>query len=1060
MASKNIKGINILIGGDTTGLAKALGDVNRQTNSLQSELKQVDRLLKLDPNNTVLLAQKQELLAKSVSTTTDKLQALKKARDEAEKNGNIEKFPEQYRALQREITKTEQELKGLEKQSKDFGNTFSQQMKNAGKGIQEFGAKTTDIGKKMLPVTGIIAGVGAASFKMAADMQDALGATDQIFGDASSSMKIWAKGLESYYGIASSEALEYGNMMGSMLKNIGGLTTEEAAKQSQTLIKLAGDLTAMYGGTTESAVQALTGALKGNNSMLDNYGMAVNDAMLKTKALEMGLFDGTSQMSLAAKQAATLALITEQSGAAQGQAAREAKGASGSMRAVATEIKNVTASIGELLLPIITPLIQKISEFTKWLGGLNEGQQKMILIIGGIIAIIPPLLILFGSMASAIGILTKAIAGMNLAFLASPIGQITAAIVIFSSILLILNKIQNETKTETEKLTEKIREENNAWDELKETQKEKAEANVAEIDYTKRLNNELKSLTDENGNVSEANRTRAEYIIGELNSALGLELKLTGNQIQGYKDAAAAIDNLILKKRAQIILDSQEEQYKTAVLNVNQKQMDQSVLSLEIMDKEAKMAYYVSEANSERAIKDQYYRNKMLENAGLERLSIEGLQGTYEENEVFLNDYYTTITSYEENTMAITSNNYDKIKEINAGVGESFKKAGEATEEELKKQVAVAGKTYADIQTKVDAGVKGVTQTMADEALVQYNNAVIEYQKIGKAIPDGMQVGIENGKATLKAKIGNFLATVKSWFTNKEDGFDERSPSHWSEQVANFVVEGLANGMLDKDGKLKKATEDSINIIKSKIEELEKDKDIVSANEKKRIEDEIKGLKEKQKEYENTAKAYVEASEFINNSLKGKKDDFDLSRESKDLDYKLWLETVGQTATEEEKAAKQAESLTNQYKSQNDTVWETQQSYNAMIEVYGVAHEESVRMENQLKKEKIALAEIGNQLAKNNSIKKEELSFNQIRNTTLDYSRWMKSNYSALKNMGVSDNQIQKTGSQMTGYDKVNNNTVTNNYYVATNGDTTTEFITKTRAVDKSKSMLGGAVFA
>ena len=88
------------------------------------------------------------------------------------------------------------------------------------------------------------------------------------------------------------------------------------------------------------------------------------------------------------------------------------------------------------------------------------------------------------------------------------------------------------------------------------------------------------------------------------------------------------------------------------------------------------------------------------------------------------------------------------------------------------------------------------------------------------------------------------------------------------------------------------------------------------------------------------------------------------------------------------------------------------------------------------------------------------MSFSQIRNTTLDYSRWMKSNYSALKNMGVSDNQIQKTGSQMTGYDKVNNNTVTNNYYVATNGDTTTEFIAKTRAVDKSKSMLGGAVFA
>ena len=66
--------------------------------------------------------------------------------------------------------------------------------------------------------------------------------------------------------------------------------------------------------------------------MLDNYGMAVNDAMVKAKALELGLIKGTGEMTLQAKQAATLALIWQQTGAAQGQAAREADGASGSMR--------------------------------------------------------------------------------------------------------------------------------------------------------------------------------------------------------------------------------------------------------------------------------------------------------------------------------------------------------------------------------------------------------------------------------------------------------------------------------------------------------------------------------------------------------------------------------------------------------------------------------------------------------------------------------------------------------------------------------------------------------
>ena len=220
----------------------------------------------------------------------------------------------------------------------DFSE-LEKELKNASKNLKKAGQELTKIGKSLtMGITAPIVGAGAASFKLAADMEDAMGATSQIFGKSASSMQSWAKDLKSYYGIASGEALEYGNMMGSMLQNIGGLTEDEAAKQSQALIILAGDLTAMYGGTTKDAVRALTGALKGNNTMLDNYGMAANDAMIKTKALEMGIYSGTGQMDLATKQAATLALIMEQSGAAQGQAAREAEGASGSMRAMTTEL--------------------------------------------------------------------------------------------------------------------------------------------------------------------------------------------------------------------------------------------------------------------------------------------------------------------------------------------------------------------------------------------------------------------------------------------------------------------------------------------------------------------------------------------------------------------------------------------------------------------------------------------------------------------------------------------------------------------------------------------------
>ena len=291
-----------------------------------------------------------------------------------------------------------QELDKVQSKAKDFS-----------KSMKETGEKVTKVGKNLsLKVTAPIVAAGTAAVKFAADLEDAIGATDQIFGSASRSMQDWANNLESYYGIAEAEALTYANTMGSMLQNIGGLSEAEAAKQSQTLLRLAGDLTAMFGGTTEDAVRALTGALKGNNTMLDNYGMAVNEAMIKTKALEMGLIRQGEEMTLAAKQGATLALIMEQTGAAQGQAAREAEGTSGTIRSLLTVLKNVSAEFGQVLLPIITPLIAKVRDWVQKFSDLSPVAKKVILIIAGIAAAIGPLLVVIGTLITSIG----AIAGV------------------------------------------------------------------------------------------------------------------------------------------------------------------------------------------------------------------------------------------------------------------------------------------------------------------------------------------------------------------------------------------------------------------------------------------------------------------------------------------------------------------------------------------------------------------------------------------------------------------------------------------------------------------------
>jgi len=268
-------------------------------------------------------------------------------------------------------------------------------------------------------------------------LQDALGATDQIFKGAADSVKSWADNLDSYYGIAEAEALEYANMMGTLLMNIGGLTEEEAARQAQILVQLAGDLTAMYGGNVQDAVRALTGALKGNNSMLDNYGIACNDALIKTKALEMGIWDGKGQMDLAAKQAATLALIMEQTADAQGQAAREAEGASGSMRSLSKDLKDLATSFGEILLPVITPFIAKLNELLKQFKELSPETQKTIIAIAAVAAAIGPLLTVIGKVITVFGTVMSLVSKLSallpvlggaFTVLTGPIGLVIAAL--------------------------------------------------------------------------------------------------------------------------------------------------------------------------------------------------------------------------------------------------------------------------------------------------------------------------------------------------------------------------------------------------------------------------------------------------------------------------------------------------------------------------------------------------------------------------------------------------------------------------------------------------------
>lgn len=172
----NIKGITIEIGSDTKKFKSGLAELNKSSKDLQNELKYVNQALKHDPKNTELLRQKQELLTKSVSETKSKLESLKAAKEKADKDmaNGTEVNQEQYRRLVREISTTENSLKNLTKEMKNFGSVSAQQIAAAGEDVQELGGKIETVGKKVSVASAASAAALGASVKLASDYTDAV----------------------------------------------------------------------------------------------------------------------------------------------------------------------------------------------------------------------------------------------------------------------------------------------------------------------------------------------------------------------------------------------------------------------------------------------------------------------------------------------------------------------------------------------------------------------------------------------------------------------------------------------------------------------------------------------------------------------------------------------------------------------------------------------------------------------------------------------------------------------------------------------------------------------
>lgn len=440
--ANRIKGITIEIGGDTTKLDKSLKGVNSTIKQSQTKLRDINKLLKLDPSNVELLKQKQDTLKTALSASEQKTKELREAIAKLKESGG-EKAAEQIQALEREIIETENEAKKFQKELNALGNI---KFTALGARMKEVGASMKQAGESMRYIStaaaGALASLGGIAYKagMAADDINTLSKVTHIS----------TKDLQLYAGA-------------SELVDVSLETMANAHK------KLTKAMSSAKGGTGAAAdtFKALGVAVTDANGNLRNSNDVFNDAInalskidneAERDAMAMTLFGksatdlnpliqgGSETLEKFTKKAEEMGLVLDQ----------DAVDAANNFKDTIDETKAITGmafnKMGASLAKTLQPALEKVAGFVVKLANafsnLSPTAQKIILIVGGITAALAPVLIVLGTVISSIGSIVGALGmlGPAIAFITGPIGIAIAAVVgliaVFALIIKNVDKIK------------------------------------------------------------------------------------------------------------------------------------------------------------------------------------------------------------------------------------------------------------------------------------------------------------------------------------------------------------------------------------------------------------------------------------------------------------------------------------------------------------------------------------------------------------------------------------------------------------------------------------------
>lgn len=395
--ANRIKGITVEIGGDTTKLDKALAGTNKELKTTQDNLRDVDRLLKIDPKNTVLLEQKQKLLAEAIEGTKKKLDTLKDAAaqaGEALKKGTIDS--NQYDALQREIIQTEKNLESLEKQQK----STNESMNKFASAVDTAAQKTRGVADKIGGISTAVKTLGiaaVATIPATEDFRDGMSKLKTTADEMNISMENSKEAFRNFYQVVgdTDSAFEATNNLvnlkleGEGLANAVDLISGAVIRFPDTL-----NIESLADSLQETVA---TGEATGQFAELLGR-LGINTEQF-AESLSM-YSDESDRLDIALSALASKGLLDVT------EAWKDANPEILNSRNATLDMKDALSQLADKLTPLITDVTNLATAFLDWFNGINTEGQIAAGIIGGLIIAIKPISGIITGISDAIPILS------------------------------------------------------------------------------------------------------------------------------------------------------------------------------------------------------------------------------------------------------------------------------------------------------------------------------------------------------------------------------------------------------------------------------------------------------------------------------------------------------------------------------------------------------------------------------------------------------------------------------------------------------------------------------